>query len=124
MILMEELERNYKIWMPNHKELHMKKPHKSILIASMISIRWVCFLETGEESSKMLQMMVGCNASLIQTPTLIRTPTFGCKALVQYYLKTNTFSVIPKITKNDTSLVGIAKKSKINAQHPLLGISI
>lgn len=94
MILVEELERKYKIWMPNHKELNMKKPHKSILIASMISIRWVCFMETGEESSKMLQMMVGCNASLIQTPTLMRTPTFGCKDLVQYYLKTNTKSLL------------------------------
>ena len=35
--------------MPNHKELNMKKLHKSILIFSMISVSWVVFGNRGRE---------------------------------------------------------------------------
>jgi hypothetical protein len=46
-----ELERKFtrKIWMPNHKELNMKMLHKSILVASMIRIRWVVLGNRGRE---------------------------------------------------------------------------
>ena len=49
MILVEEVERKYKIWMPHHKEFNMKKLHKSILIFSMISVSWVVFGNRGRE---------------------------------------------------------------------------